>query len=135
MRFIIATVAVLTLAGCVGPSDGVLTLGEGEFLLEACEPGQSIEVETLTTDTRATCVPWGSELVFPDDARLAIDPDTSSGSTSSSESEYSYGWYDVGVYGIVASRYTTGCADLDIWGSHEAVSKLQEAFGDDLGNC
>ena len=134
MRQVLAPVLlVVLLAGCGGGD--VLTLGADEIGIPACSPGQTVDVETLDTAERPECTPLGSELLFPDGTRLAMGEYDAAGSSSTSESDYSHGWYDVGVYGIVASHYDSTCQDLEIWGRAEAIEKLRAAFGDAFGNC
>jgi hypothetical protein len=121
------------LTGCGGSE--VLTLGADEVDITACAPGQTFDVEDLDTVERPACTPVGSELLFPDGTRLEMAVDSVAGSSSSSESRFSHGWYDVGIYGVVASRYDQRCSELQVWGRSEAIDKLREAFGDNLGSC
>jgi hypothetical protein len=131
----LAPIAVIPLLLAACGSAEVLTLSADETAIPLCTPGQTISVEGLDTAERPACAPLGSELVFPDGTRLAMGENEAAGSTSSSESPLSYGWYDVGVYGVVASRYDAHCEAVEVWGRAEAVDKLKAAFGDDLGNC
>ena len=134
LRGIVAVSLIgLVAAGCVRGEVLTLTAEEGD--LTPCEPGLSIPVETLDTEARPACDPLESTLVFPDDARLYMDTGVGGGSMTSSESRFSHGFYNVGIYGVVASRYDDDCQPLEVWGRAEAIEKLHEAFGDDLGNC
>jgi len=134
---LIGTAAAVTLSGCVGvfpaPARHLVLMAD-EQSNPPCLEAEEIPVESLQSDVPPTCNPVGSTLSFPDGVTLEIG-EGGGGSTSSSRSEYSHSYLNVGDYGIVASRHTAGCEELEVWGSEEAIATVVAAFGQNLGNC
>jgi hypothetical protein len=131
-----AGVLVAGLTGCwAGDHGGILTLTAEETRIDSCPVTRSVPVETLDTVDRPGCLPLGSPLEFPDGTLLETGQWAAGGTQSSSRSTAHYGWTNVGIYGVVAAQYDRNCDDLVVWGRAEAVSKLRDAFGGDLGYC
>ena len=121
----------LMLAGCTAQEH--VTMTGDELASEPCSEVMDIAVESLATFSTSECNPLGSRLTFPDGAVLEIGDGT--GAIESSRSEFAYGYTNVGALGIVATKYSDGCLDQEVWGPPAAIDKLVEAFGDGLGHC
>ena len=120
----IALAVVLT--GCA--SSHVLTLTPDEHNLPACNDLSTVLVENLGTD-RADCNLTGASLTFPDGTEVSMSEFGSGGHQTSGLSEYIYSWENVGDYGIVAAQHTDDCSLLEIWGTAEAIDRLNASGG------
>ncbi|MCJ1715235.1 hypothetical protein [Curtobacterium sp. VKM Ac-2922] len=129
MAAAIALTALVALTGC--GSDGVLTLGADEATRSPCPSPTTIPVEQLRTSAAPTCVPAGSDLLFPNGTRVTIDDQAGSGGLQSTSDPVRYSWIDVGNFGVVAGQATTSCARHHVWGSIEGVRRVRQAFGPD----
>lgn len=121
----------LLLTGCTAREH--MTLTGDEIASGPCSEVMDVAVETLATLSTRECNPLGSTLVFPDGETLEIGD--GGGGSSSSRSQISYGYTNVGTLGIVATRYSGACLDQEVWGPPAAVDKVVDTFGDDLGHC
>lgn len=134
----VTAVALVLLSGCIpfapGGPDDYLTL-DAEELLEPCTEVSDIEVETLAS-SKPRCEPVGSTLVFPDGGTIEVGPGL--GATTlggNDEKPRSYGYATVGIYGVVASTWLDDCEEFESWGRPEAIAKLEEVWGEFLGQC
>lgn len=128
-------VAVVLLAGCYPSARDYVALNPDE-MLEPCTTVSEIAVESLD-DIALECEPVGSTLVFPDGETLELISGGGSKSQFISDSEpvKSYGFQTFGIYGVVASAWVDECAEFQSWGRPEAIAKMEDAFGEFLGQC
>lgn len=133
----ISLLVALSVTGCAVTAPGeFLRLDADETLEAACEGVSELYVEELDTPERPGCVPRGATLVFPDGGRVTIAESGGTGSTTiSAEPGVEWGYVEVGIYGVVATRYDGRCDSVEAWGRDEAVDRVREAFGDDFGVC
>jgi hypothetical protein len=122
----LAVVTIVLLSGC--SDSGALTLTSDESDRPACADLTPITAANLETE-RTDCDVRGATLIFPDGIEMDTSAQTAAQGFESSDSPWKYHWAYVGNYGIVASKSTETCNEVETWGPPEAVSRLKEAFG------
>lgn len=129
---ILTFAASMSLTGCYGSE--YLTLRADETDLPVCAPEYPVpvRVESLEAEERSSCDLRGGTLLFPDGTLVEM---SEFGGTGSYEfGGFSYGYFNVGIYGIVATQHGPQCSEVVEWGRREAVDKLHEAFGEEPGS-
>jgi hypothetical protein len=132
-----AAVLVATLAGCFSEPVPYLSMGEGEFGIPACPPGERLLADDLAEQvTPVLCEVDLTEVEFPDGYVIEVR----AGGAGSSKTTYddgrksfSYGWFHAGHDGLVvytnddeAGRF------VDMWGTDTGITRVREAFGDGI---
>lgn len=134
-----ATLALVLLSGCIpfvpDRHSDYLSLSDDEDL-EPCVETNDIPVESLSGPS-PECEPVGSTLVFPDGGTIEVGSGLGAYTPApgSDGRTRSYGYATVGVYGVVASSWLDDCDEFKTWGRPEAIAKVEEAFGEFLGQC
>lgn len=122
-----AAILAVSLSGCVAAS---YSLTPAESDIPVCEDHSPVSVESLNDSELASCDLVGTELVFPDGVHLmvgdAMGAESSSGATGCGPM---YSFYNVGIYGIVASRTDSDGSHTTWWGRPRALKKVHDAFG------
>ncbi|WP_213816048.1 hypothetical protein [Glaciihabitans sp. dw_435] len=134
--FLLAAAVGIVVVASVSGCSGTLTLNahDAGTDLVACTPAEPVTVESLDVDRRASCVPAGVPLVFPDGARVDLPlSNAGTGSTGGGDGRDTYTYVSVGIFGLYASHASANCTGFHEWGSPTARERVHEAFGERYG--
>ena len=126
---VVSIAVVVALAAC-HPLRGV-DFEPGDLDVPACEGTEAVPVGRLADDVWVGCSLAGREVVFPSGwTWVAPELGGVSVSGSSTEGEFAFALFNLGRYGMVASRTAESGESSEWWGPPEGIELQQSATGE-----